>query len=234
MFSHRVPMGEERRQHNRLYFSNLYNLNSKSTTMNKSPNFTKGTRPKIGYIIHGTLGGYDGAVQWLCTPPEKRPVVSYSSAHYVIAKDGRMTQLVADNDVSWHCGNVSNPTQRALGLLPVVNGKILNPNQSFIGIELEWFVGQPITEAQFTAMQGIITKGGIKNPIILCHKEVTDYKSDFDQPTMTLILNRLGIQKDTSKLAPLLADLTGKLNAKNYKGAKDACSYLFTELTKLI
>ena len=200
----------------------------------KSPNFTKGSRPKIGYIIHGTLGNYDGAVEWLCTPPEKRPVLSYSSAHYVIAKDGRMTQLVADSDVSWHAGNVSNPTQRALGLLPVVAGKILNPNESFIGIELEWFVGDPITEAQFKCMSDIIAKGGIKNPVILCHKEITDYKSDFDTPTITTILKRLGAPKDNKQAAQLLADLNGRFAVGNYKGAKDACSLLFNELTKLI
>jgi hypothetical protein len=201
--------------------------------MNLSPNFTKGTRPKIGYIIHGTLGNYDGAVQWLCTPPEKRPVVSYSSAHYVIAKDGRMTQLVQDSDVSWHAGNVSNPTQRAISLLPVFAGKILNPNESFIGIELEWFVGDPITEAQFKCMSDIISKGGVQHPVILCHKEVTDYKSDFDTATMTQILNRLGQSKDTSKASAIIAELTTRFNNHNYKGAKDSCSLLFTELINL-
>lgn len=147
--------------------------------MNLSPNYTKGTRPKIGYIIHGTLGNYKEAIEWLCTSPEKRPIMSYSSAHYVIAKDGRITQLVSDSDVSWHAGNISNPTSRAKTLLPMEKGKTLNPNESFIGIELEWFVGDIVTEAQYMAIMSIISKGGLRNPIILCHKEVTDYKVDF-------------------------------------------------------
>lgn len=37
-----------------------------------------------------------------------------------------------------------------------------------------------------------------------------------------------------NKASEYLADLNGRFNAKNYKGAKDSCSLLFTELTKLI
>lgn len=173
--------------------------------MNLSPNFTKGTRPKIGYIIHGTLGSYEGAIAWLCTPPEKRPVVSYSSAHYVIAKDGRCTQLVSDSYVSWHAGNVSNPTIRAQGLLPKVAGKFLNPNESFIGIELEWFLGDKVTEVQYNKVVDIIKTGGIKNPILLCHKEVTDYKSDFQDGKGVL---------DMSVINEIKKELT-KFNIKN-------------------
>lgn len=209
----------------------------------QSPNFTVGTRPKIGYIIHGTLGRYEGAVEWLCTPPEKRPVISYSSAHYVIAKDGRCTQLVKDADVSWHAGNISNPTARAKGLLPIVAGKYLNPNESFIGIELEWFLGDKVTEAQYKAIDEIIKKGKIVNPIIMCHKEVTDYKSDFqtadgklDSSVVQEISRRLSVgvtQPKVDTVSPLVAKLNAQVAAKDYKGAKDTCSYLFTELAKL-
>lgn len=160
-------------------------------TQVKSPNFTPGTRKKIGFIIHGTLGNYEGAVQWLCTPPESRPVVSYSSAHYVIAKDGRVSQLVQEKDVAWHAGNVSNPTEYAKKYLPIENGKILNPNESFIGIELEWFVNDAITEPQYQAISTLISGSGISNPVILCHKEVTDYKADFHLSLIEEVKKRL-------------------------------------------
>lgn len=213
--------------------------------MNLSPNFSKGTRPKIGYIIHGTLGSYEGAVNWLCTPPEKRPVISYSSAHYVIAKDGRVASLIADTDVAWHAGNISSPTPRAQQLLPKVNGSFLNPNESFIGIELEWFLGDKVTEAQYAAMVKIITTGGIKNPVLLTHKEVTNYKSDFQNAAGivdTTILSE--IQKrmapvvvkppvDAAKAQEFLDTVNAKFTAKDFKGARDACSYLYTELSKL-
>lgn len=146
----------------------------------KSPNYAVGTIPKIGFIIHGTLGNYEGAIQWLCTPPEKRTPVSYSSAHYVIAKDGRCTKLVEEKDVAWHAGTISNPTEYAKSVLPkTILGSYKNPNESFIGIELEWFVGDVVTQQQYDAVWNIITNSKIANPIILCHKEVTDFKADF-------------------------------------------------------
>jgi hypothetical protein len=211
-----------------------------SFTFKQSPNFTKGTRPKVGYIIHGTLGKYEGAVEWLCTPPEKRPVISYSSAHYVVAKDGRCTQLVKDADVSWHAGNISNPTSRARELLTKENGVFLNPNETFIGIELEWFEGQQITEQQYARIVEIIKAGGIKNPILLTHREVTDYKKDFltstggvDITIVQEIQKRLYPTPVVDTVSPLLAQLNARVAAKDYKGAKDSCSYLFTELSKL-
>lgn len=209
----------------------------------KSPNFTKGTRAKIGYLLHGTLGKYEGAIDWLCTPPEKRPVVSYSSAHYVIAKDGRVTQLVADSDVAWHCGNVSNPTRKAQSLLPLLNGKYLNPNESFIGIELEWLTPtDAITEAQYVAVADIILKGGIYNPIILCHKEVTDYKADFPNPEVVIsnlqshLVPKTATQQakpSTDTITPLLTKLNSQVGLKDYKGARDTTSYLFNEFSKI-
>ncbi len=204
----------------------------------KSPNFTAGTRPKIGYVIHGTLGKYEGAIDWLCTPPEKRPVLSYSSAHYVVAKDGRFVQLVDEKDVAWHAGNVSHPNRRAQSLLPLVNGKFLNPNESFIGIELEWFLGDKITEEQYKVIAEIIKKGSVKNPIILCHKEITDYKSDFENSVEVVaeITHRLTPQsvpeQSVDSITPLLTKLTSQIEVKDYKGAKDTTSYLFNELTK--
>lgn len=207
-----------------------------------SPNFTKGTRPKIGYIIHGTLGKYEGAVEWLCTPPEMRPVMSYSSAHFVVAKNGRVTQLIDTRDVAWHAGNISNPTPRAKSLLPIENGKYLNPNESFIGIELEWLTPtDQITEEQYTVVTGLINNGSIKNPVILCHKEITDYKSDFPNSeevvaNITRKLNLLNAIQPTptpDKISTLLTQLNTQVANKNYKGARDTTSFLFNELSKL-
>lgn len=144
-------------------------------------NFTKGDgTPKIGFIIHGTLGAYEGAVNWLYQPCSQRNPVTYSSAHYVIAKDGRFTQLVKASDVAWHAGNIKNPTSEAQTVLPKnAVGIYKNPNLSFLGIELEWNVGDSVTEAQYQVIMEIIKNSGIINPIILCHKQIADYKADF-------------------------------------------------------
>ena len=145
-----------------------------------SPNFTVDPSFKpIGFIIHGTLGSFEGSVQWLKTPPTSRVPVSYSSAHYVISKTGVCKQLISEKNISWSAGTVSNPTPYAQSVLPKTLGVYKNPNSSFIGIELEWFVGDVVTEAQIAAVCQIIANSGIKNPIVLSHKEITDYKGDF-------------------------------------------------------
>lgn len=154
------------------------------TTYKQTPNVSGYTTKKIGYILHGTLGSYAGAVNWLCTPANKRPTLSYSSAHYVIAKDGRVTQLATENEVTWHAGIISYPTWRGKKYLPTTTGipfvgKFKNPNDSFVGIEFEWFQGDKITEEQYKAVTEIIKSGTILNPAILCHKEITSYKADF-------------------------------------------------------
>lgn len=155
---------------------------------------------KIGFIIHGTLGNYDGAVDWLYQPCSKRNPVTYSSAHYIIAKDGRVTQLVKNEDVAWHAGTVSNPTKEAQAVLPkTILGTYKNPNQSFIGIELEWFQGDIITEKQVVETLNIINASGIKDPVLLTHKQVTDYKADFPDTSIIDILKSRLASKQPSK-----------------------------------
>lgn len=148
---------------------------------NPSPNYTvnKNFKP-VGVVVHGSIGSYKGCVEWLKTPPEKRTPTSWSSAHYVISKLGEVTQLVDTEDVAWHAGTISNPTAYAQSVLPkTILGTFKNPNESFIGIELEWFTGDIVTEAQYLAICEIVKINAIKNPIILTHKEITDYKGDF-------------------------------------------------------
>lgn len=170
----------------------------------QTPNVSGYTTKKVGFILHGTLGSYKGAIEWLCTPPEKRPVVSYSSAHYVVSKKGEITQLAKNDQVTWHCGTVSNPTWRARKYLPTKSGipmlaPFKNPNDSFIGIELEWFQGDTITEEQYQAVRKIIKESNIINPIVLSHKEITSYKSDFENSDKTI--NMFPVQEVLRRIA---------------------------------
>jgi N-acetyl-anhydromuramyl-L-alanine amidase AmpD len=170
----------------------------------QTPNVSNYNTKKMGFIIHGTLGKYAGAVEWLCTKPEDRPTISYSSAHYVISKLGEVTQLATHEQVSWHAGTVANPTWRARKYLPTKTGipmiaPFKNPNDSFIGIELEWFKGDKITEAQYGAVVNIIKSSGIDKPAVLSHSEVTDYKGDFGRDNAGMlpvqeILRRLNLR----------------------------------------
>lgn len=175
-------------------------------------NFTKGTEKKIGFIMHGTLGNYEGAVDWLYQPCSTRNPVTYSSAHYVIAKNGRCTQLVKNEDVAWHAGSVSNPTSEAKAVLPkTILGTYKNPNISFIGIELEWFVGDVVTEEQYVAMGQIIATSGISNPVLLTHRQITDYKSDFIKNGVTdlTVLDEL-----KRRLSPPVTNVKEQINKK--------------------
>ena len=71
-------------------------------------------------VLHCTEGSYDGSIRWL--RDGDRP--NRTSAHYVVAKDGRVAQLVQDQDVAWHAGF---GTWRGRG----------NINTRSIGIEIE-------------------------------------------------------------------------------------------------
>jgi len=158
----------------------------------QTPNYTKGSgAPKIGFVLHGTLGSYNGSIGWLMTRPEDRPDRTQSSAHYVIGRnEGEVTQLVRNEDISWHAGNISNPSSRITSLLPKnPDGTFKNPNTSFIGIEFVWGYDmngdgsitdaeRTLTEWQYKCAMEIIKSSGIINPILISHKEIADYKTD--------------------------------------------------------
>lgn len=151
----------------------------------QTPNYTpgEGKFKPIGYVFHGTLGTFDGAVNWLMTPPHLRPDKTSSSAHKVFAKDGRVVQLVKNTDISWHAGRVNQPNARAQALIPKVNGKMENPNSHYIGWEFEWFPGDSLTEAQCQNAIEQIKADGIIAPeklleTSLSHKEITVDKAD--------------------------------------------------------
>jgi N-acetyl-anhydromuramyl-L-alanine amidase AmpD len=50
-------------------------------------------------VIHVTDGSYAGAVAWLTNAQ------AHVSSHYVISREGEITQLVARRDIAWHSGN---------------------------------------------------------------------------------------------------------------------------------
>ncbi len=67
-----------------------------------SPNKSSGPGRIIDMIvIHATVGAFAPSVDWL----RKRDRPNRTSAHYVIAKDGGIVQLVAEADKAWHAGH---------------------------------------------------------------------------------------------------------------------------------
>ena len=94
-------------------------------------NYSPGLNPQ-GVVLHSTRGGnstegeYQGTINWFMNP------ASEASAHFVIARDGRITQMVGLDDKAWHAGWVLNSTH--------------------YGIEFEQpFKGDPITDRQYNA-----------------------------------------------------------------------------------
>ena len=166
----------------------LQNLNHK-----KSPNFTvdPNFKPTVT-VIHCTRGGYQGAIDWLCIPPEQRPDGTSSSAHFVVGKGyGQVTQLVDIKNQSWHAGRVNTPTWRARqymkrkmgvpAIVPIPNSQYINPNSYSIGIELELLTGETsksITNWQYDCVVALIKQYNLPKTILM-HKEITADKSDF-------------------------------------------------------
>lgn len=144
----------------------------------KSPNFTQGNSGISMYVLHKTMGSYEGAVEWLCTPPEKRSPKTYSSAHFVIARDGSWAQLVSIKDTAWHAGTVDRPTEYAKRYLKKnMLSAYLNPNSYSIGIEFAGLEQDDVTDAQTNTCAQIMMSIGLYP--ILTHKEITAGKSDF-------------------------------------------------------
>ena len=65
-------------------------------------NFTKSHRPMHSIdriVVHVTEGAFWGSVQWLKNPR------AHASSHFVIARSGKIVQLVHLSDIAWHAGH---------------------------------------------------------------------------------------------------------------------------------
>lgn len=104
-----------------------------------SPNYSKGRngRKIIAIVNHITAGTFPGCLSWMRNPQAK------ASAHYLITRQGKIYQMVRDEDTSWHAGAVNKPNWK------LYDGT--NPNRYTIGIEHECLSGGLLTEAQYKA-----------------------------------------------------------------------------------
>lgn len=105
-------------------------------------NFSKGRKgvKPIAIINHITSGQFPGCLNWLQNP------ASSASAHYIVSRDGRIFQLVKDEDSAWHA-KANKPSWR------LYNGT--GVNRYTLGIEHEGYGSQggngALTEAQYQA-----------------------------------------------------------------------------------
>lgn len=114
-----------------------------------SPNHFNGRAGwKVDMICnHICEGTYSGSISWLCN------TASGASSHFVVAKDGRICQLVDLTDGSWCNGtstNGSNLDYRK-STLGIVKSRATNANYYTFSIEHEGYSGQAMPEAQYQA-----------------------------------------------------------------------------------
>lgn len=90
----------------------------------QTPNHGGALKPE-GIILHDTAGGLEagGSISWLCNPAAK------ASAHVVLARDGKITQLAPLDVVTWHAGKSAwkgrpNVNNFAIGIEIVNPGKL--------------------------------------------------------------------------------------------------------------
>lgn len=128
-----------------------------------SPNFNERPDPEniTTIVVHATANStLVGAVSWFQNP------TAYVSAHYVIGKDGKIVQMVKDEDRAWHAGKsewrgVPNVNDYGLGI-ELVN---LNDGQD------------PYPEAQYQSLvklcQALVHKYDIPTEDIVGHHHVS-------------------------------------------------------------
>lgn len=93
-------------------------IDGKQVDYKASPNRSGAMVPDIA-VVHDTASGLDasGPISWLCNKQ------AGASAHFVVARDGKITQLVPTNIKAWHAGKSS------------YNGRA-NVNNFSVGIEI--------------------------------------------------------------------------------------------------
>ncbi len=101
-----------------------------------TPNQTKGRNGQVPIMIvcHRTCGKYEGAVSWLSKAQ------SGASSHFVVAKDGRITQLVDIQNTAWCNGTsmeISSPKYYKNSTLKSVRESRENANNYTVSIEFE-------------------------------------------------------------------------------------------------
>lgn len=101
-----------------------------------SPNFGE-RRPNYVIIHHTASDDVEHALSTLTSPPTE------VSAHYVIARDGRIFYLVDEMKRAWHAGDAYWGGNRDL-------------NSSSIGIELDNNGNEPFAEPQIAALLGLL------------------------------------------------------------------------------
>ena len=130
-------------------------------TQSPSPNFNSRGGSKIEkVVVHCTDGSYPGDLKFLQDP--KGGAAGPVSAHYLVAPNGEIHQLVQEKDRAWCNGRVDKPTAK---LKKTMLGGYVNPNDYTISIEVSMRAVDTIGGMQWVSLknlvQDICTRNGI-------------------------------------------------------------------------
>lgn len=137
------------------------------TEKKNSPNHFNGRngwKPDM-IVCHITEGGYAGAVSWLCNPQAQ------ASSHFVVAADGRITQLVDLTNGSWCNGNSTDPNSRLYyknALNSIVKSRATNANYYTYSIEHEGY--------SYKDRYGALTEAQYQSTLWLCRYIISENK----------------------------------------------------------
>ena len=107
-----------------------------------SPNFGErrdGAHPELIVLHYTAMDSAQAACDWLCNP------ASEVSAHYLVARDGQVIQMVADAQRAWHAGH-GEWQGRA------------DVNSRSIGIELDNAGDHPFPDLQMAALEELLDR----------------------------------------------------------------------------
>lgn len=132
-----------------------------------SPNFgprREGAQPALIVLHYTAMTSAEAALDRLC---DRRAEVS---AHYLIARDGRIWQMVAEDQRAWHAGAGAW-------------GDVRDVNSRSIGIELDNTGAHPFAEPQMAALEwllhGIMQRWRIGPHRVIAHSDMApERKSD--------------------------------------------------------
>ena len=152
-----------------------------------SKNYSASSHKKIGVQIHKTLGLMPWTLQWLQNPK------AYASAHYLIARNGDVHQLVQLGNRSWSAGRFNQPSARAKIILKKDwLGRYIKPGHYLIEIEFECMAYQTYTEKQYESAIELFKTFDfdVTNDNFLTHQDTAIDKPDLEVER-TEILRRL-------------------------------------------
>ncbi len=138
---------------------------TKKSTVNKFSG-RNGWKPDI-IVLHTADGTYDGTVGWM------QNSASQVSSHFVVAKDGRITQLVDIKDGAWCNGTSTDPTKNThygKASLAAVRERKTNANYYTVSIE---------HEGLWKDTKGKLTDAQLASTITLIKYIIAEVKAQF-------------------------------------------------------